>query len=96
MNAEAIASFKPGLLSGVRKLANNLGQTQSQAQNQNSRTPTTSAEEHESDGKVKTRLMSMWNNMKYGKCDCHNFFMNVLKLLQWYRFLLYLGFKDGP
>lgn len=66
MNAEAIASFKPGLLSGVRKLANNLGQSQSQAQTQNGRSPTTSAEEHETDGKVKTKLMSMWNNMKYG------------------------------
>ena len=68
MNAEAIASFKPGLLSGVRKLANNLGQSHSQAQNLNGRNPTTtSAEEPEVDGKVKTKLMSMWNNMKYGK-----------------------------
>ncbi len=65
MNAEAIASFKPGLL--VRKLANNLGQSQSQSQHQNGRSPTTSTDEHETDGKVKTKLMSMWNNMKYGK-----------------------------
>lgn len=71
MNAEAIASFKPGLLSGVRKLANNLGQSQSQPQNLNGRNPTTSAEEPEGDGKVKTKLMSMWNNMKYGKGQNH-------------------------
>lgn len=73
MNAEAIASFKPGLLSGVRKLANNLGQSQSQAQNQNGRNISSSVEEPESDGKVKTKLMSMWNNMKYGKVinTCH-------------------------
>ncbi|KAE8742279.1 hypothetical protein FOCC_FOCC012157, partial [Frankliniella occidentalis] len=54
------------LLSGVRKLANNLGQSQSQPHHQNGRSPTSSAEEPETDGKVKTKLMSMWNNMKYG------------------------------
>jgi len=65
MNADTLSSAR----SGVKRFGLNLGFSQSSGINDRPGPSSDETDSPEGEGKVKTKLMSMWNNMKYGECS---------------------------